>query len=216
MQKLPRYIVVEGPIGVGKTSLARKLADTLGADLILEQADENPFLQRFYKEPRSAALPTQLFFLCQRASQVQAMRQADMFQPVRVADYLLQKDNIFARLTLDEDEYQLYAQVYEKFAVDAPEPDLVIYLQAPVNVLMERILRRGVEYERLIEPSYLERVNEAYTRFFFDYDESPLLIVNTVDVDFEQRDEDYQELFDRIQSIKRGRHYYNPISTALL
>lgn len=212
----PRYIVVEGPIGVGKTSLARKLADSLSGDLILEQVDENPFLERFYREPRTAALPTQLHFLCQRASQVQQMRQSDMFRPVRIADYLLQKDQLFARLTLDEDEYRLYEQVYNKFAVDAPVPDLVIYLQAPADVLMERIMRRGVEYERLIERDYLERLVEAYTRFFFDYDDSPLLIVNTVDFDFEQRQDDYEQLFSQITSINRGRHYYNPLSSALL
>ena len=216
MQEKPRYIVIEGPIGVGKTSLARKLADSMSADLILEQVQENPFLERFYREPRSAALPTQLHFLCQRASQVQQMRQADMFRPIRIADYLLQKDCLFARLTLDDDEFRLYEQVYQKFAVDAPQPDLVIYLQAPADVLMGRILRRGIDYERLIERDYLDRLIDAYTRFFYNYDDSPLLIVNTVDFDFEQREEDYEQLYREISSIKRGRHYYNPISNALL
>ena len=146
-----RFIVVEGPIGVGKTSLARRLARSFGSELILEQADENPFLERFYRNPRAAALQTQLFFLFQRTRQLEDIRQHDLFETVRVADYLLDKDRLFAQLTLDEEELALYEQVYSRLAVDAPAPDLVIYLQAPVDVLLERIERRGIRYEQQIE-----------------------------------------------------------------
>jgi deoxyadenosine/deoxycytidine kinase len=148
-----RLVVVEGPIGVGKTTLARKLAATVGAESVLEQADENPFLERFYKNPRAAAFPTQLFFLFQRARQLQELRQQDMFAPVRVADYLLDKDRLFARITLDDEEYALYEQVYARLSLDAPRPDLVVFLQAPVDVLLERIARRGIRYEKYIEAS---------------------------------------------------------------
>src|SRR5579871_6327337 len=142
-----KFIVVEGPIGVGKTSLTRRLCASLSAEAVLEQAAENPFLERFYRNPRDGALPTQLYFLFQRAQQLAALKQADLFAPLRVADYLLEKDRLFARVTLDDAEYALYEQVYAKLEVQAPEPDLVIYLQAPVDVLLERIAKRGVDYE---------------------------------------------------------------------
>src|SRR5512138_3960392 len=179
-----RLIVVEGPIGVGKTSLARRLARSFGSELILEQADENPFLERFYKNPRAAALQTQLFFLFQRTRQLEDIRQHDLFDTVRVADYLLDKDKLFAQLTLDEEEFGLYEQVYTRLAVDAPVPDLVIYLQAPIDVLLERIERRGIRYEQQIEREYLEKLQEAYARFFHDYHTAPLLIVNAAQADF--------------------------------
>ena len=147
----PGFIVVEGPIGVGKTSLARRLAETFGSELLLEGAADNPFLERFYRNPRSAAMQTQLFFLLQRAQQMQELRQADMFEPVRVADFLMDKDRLFARLTLDNEEYKLYEQVYSHLTIDVPKPDLVIYLQAPVDVLMKRIGKRGIAYERAME-----------------------------------------------------------------
>lgn len=211
-----RYIVVEGPIGVGKTSLARKLARSFGSELILEQADENPFLERFYKNPRAAALQTQLFFLFQRTRQLEDIRQHDLFDTVRVADYLLDKDRLFARLILDDEEYSLYEQIYHRLAIDAPVPDLLIYLQAPVDVLLERIARRGLRYEQNMERSYLEKLQEAYARFFHGYDASPLLIVNASEADFVGNDRDYEQLFAQICRIRRGRHYYNPLKSGTL
>lgn len=209
-----RYIVVEGPIGVGKTSLARKLARSFGSELILEQADENPFLERFYRNPRSAALQTQLFFLFQRTRQLEDIRQHDLFDTVRVADYLLDKDRLFARLILDDEEYSLYDQIYRRLSMDAPVPDLLIYLQAPVDVLLERIARRGIRYEQNMERSYLEKLQEAYARFFHAYDASPLLIVNAAEADFVGNERDYEQLFAQICRIRRGRHYYNPLKSA--
>lgn len=206
----PGFVVVEGPIGVGKTTLAERLAVRFGTELLLEGPDENPFLERFYADPKSAALPTQLFFLFQRARQIQALRQADIFQPVRVADFLLDKDRLFAQLTLDEDEYRLYSMVYEQMALDAPEPDLVIYLQAPVESLMRRIARRGIAYEQGIEPEYLRRLTEAYTRFFYDWARSPLLIVNTADINPIDDEADFELLFEQVCKTKSGRHFFNP------
>ena len=206
-----RYVVVEGAIGVGKTSLTRKLATTLGAQAVLEQADENPFLERFYRNPRVGALPAQLYFLFQRAQQQAQLKQQDLFGSVRVADYLLAKDDLFARMTLDDEEYGLYRQVYERLAIDPPRPDLVVYLQAPVDVLLDRIARRGIAVESLIDRGYLTRLNEAYARFFHAYDESPLLIVNAANIDPINNDADYDELLGQISRTVRGRLYYNPL-----
>jgi deoxyadenosine/deoxycytidine kinase len=206
-----RYIVVEGAIGVGKTSLSRKLAATLGAQLVLEQADENPFLERFYRNPRVGALPAQLYFLFQRAQQQAQLQQQDLFGSVRVADYLLAKDDLFARMILDEEEYGLYRQVHDRLAVDAPKPDLVLYLQAPVDVLLDRIARRGIAHESLIDRAYLTRLNEAYARFFHAYDEGPLLIVNATSIDPINNESDYDELLAQIGRTVRGRLYYNPL-----
>jgi deoxyguanosine kinase len=212
MTSMPhRYIVVEGAIGVGKTSLARKLAETLGAQLVLEQAGENPFLERFYRNPRVGALPAQLYFLFQRAQQQASLSQADLFGAVRVADYLLAKDDLFAHMTLDEEEYGLYRQVHDRLAIDAPKPDLVVYLQAPVDVLLDRISRRGIAYETLIDRGYLTRLNEAYARFFHSYDQSPLLIVNAASIDPVNNEADYEELLGQIARTVRGRLYYNPL-----
>jgi deoxyadenosine/deoxycytidine kinase len=206
-----RYIAIEGPIGVGKTSLARRLAGTLNAQLVLEQAEENPFLERFYRNPRVGALPAQLFFLFQRAQQQGALAQADIFGTVRVADYLLAKDDLFARMILDDEEYGLYRQVHERLAIDAPKPDLVVYLQAPVDVLLDRIARRGIAHESLIDRTYLTRLNEAYARFFHAYEAGPLLIVNAAAIDPVSNDADYEELLGQINRTVRGRLYYNPL-----
>ena len=214
-QDRPGYIVVEGPIGVGKTSLARRLAESFETDLLLEGAEENPFLERFYEEPRSGALPAQLFFLFQRARQIQAIRQTDMFQPVRVSDFLMEKDRLFAELTLDTDELQLYDQVYNHLSVDAPAPDLVIYLQAPENVLLKRIARRGIKYERKIDIDYLRRLSEAYARMFLYYEAAPLLIVNAAHIDLVDNEEDYQALLEQISITRTGRQYFNPMSATL-
>ena len=206
-----RYVVVEGPIGVGKTSLARRLAASFGSDLVLEQGEENPFLERFYRNPRGAAFQTQLYFLFQRARQLQDLRQQDMFQRVRVADYLLDKDRLFARLTLDDEEYGLYEQVYARLAIDAPVPDLVVYLQAPADVLLERIARRGIGYEQAIERRYLERLSESYARFFLEYEAAPVLTVNATDIDPVGSERDYGVLLAEIVRARRGRHYFNPL-----
>ncbi|MGH8279152.1 MAG: deoxynucleoside kinase [Gammaproteobacteria bacterium] len=205
-----RYIVVEGPIGVGKTSLAQLLAESLDAELLLERAEENPFLERFYRDPERAALPAQLSFLFQRARQLQQLRQGDIFAPARIADFMLEKDRLFAQLNLDADEFTLYEQVYRHLALDAPVPDLVVYLQAPVEVLLRRILRRGTAFEQFIRRDYLERVTEAYAHFFHYYNRSPLLIVNAADINVVDSEADYGLLVGEIGRIRSGRHYYNP------
>jgi len=206
-----RFIVVEGPIGVGKTSLAQRLAASLAAEPVLEQAAQNPFLERFYRNPRAGALPAQLYFLFQRAQQLGALKQQDLFAPLRVADYLLDKDRLFARVTLDEAEYGLYEQVCAKLDIQPPRPDLVVYLQAPVDVLLERISKRGIDYEKGIERQYLERLNEAYARFFHEFKEAPLLIVNAAAIDPINNQADYEELLSAIRRMKRGRLYFNPL-----
>jgi len=206
-----QFIVIEGPIGVGKTSLARRLCASLEAEPVLEQAAENPFLERFYRNPRDGALPTQLYFLFQRAQQLAALNQQDLFAPTRVGDYLLEKDRLFARVTLDDAEFGLYEQVHAKLDIQAPKPDLVVYLQAPVDVLLERIAKRGIRYEQQIDRAYLERLNEAYARFFHEYEAAPLLIVNAASIDPINNQADYDELLAAIQRMKKGRLYYNPL-----
>ncbi len=210
-----RFVVVEGPIGVGKTSLARRLAASFGSDLVLEQGEENPFLERFYRNPRAAAFQTQLYFLFQRARQMQELRQQDMFERVRVSDYLLEKDRLFARLTLDDGEFELYQQVYARLAIDAPVPDLVLYLQAPVDVLLERIGRRGIAYEQAIERRYLERLGESYARFFLEYDACPVLTVNAADIDPVGSESDYASLLAEVVRVRKGRHFFNPMKSLL-
>jgi deoxyadenosine/deoxycytidine kinase len=211
----PRYIVIEGPIGVGKTSLAKRLAKSFASDLILEQAEENPFLEAFYRNRRQSALPTQLFFLFQRARQIEQIRQRDLFSPVRIADFLLQKDRLFAELNLDPHELGLYQQVADTLELDPPTPDLVVYLQAPAHVLLKRVATRGIAYEQLIEAEYLERLGDAYARFFYDFDAAPLLIVNAASIDPIHRETDYQELLQTILRVKHGRHFFNPAGASL-
>ena len=208
--KVPSYIVVEGPIGVGKTTLAKRLAASLGGEALLEAPEENPFLPRFYENPPMNALATQLFFLIQRVRQLEDIRQTDMFATVRVGDFMIEKDRLFAELTLDPDELALYRRVYGQIAGEAVIPDLVIYLQAPVDVLLRRIAARGIAYEDAMDPRYLERVAAAYTHFFHQYEEAPLVIVNAAEIDFTSGGADYDLLFDRLRSITGGRHYLNP------
>lgn len=210
VKTLPRFIAVEGPIGVGKTSLTKRLGDTFNYDLLLEKAEENPFLERFYQNPRQHALSTQLFFLFQRCQQIQELRQDDLFEPVRVADFLIDKDQLFAQQNLDKDEYELYLNVFEHLTIDAPKPDLVIYLQAPTEILLNRIQRRGIEAEQLIELEYLENLNRAYTEFFHYYSQTPLLIVNSAEIDLVRNEDDYKQLVDYISSAPNGTHYFNP------
>lgn len=204
------FIAVEGPIGVGKTSLARRLADSLRAELILENAEENPFLPRFYRDPRNAALPAQLFFLFQRVEQVRGLHQPDLFQGRQVSDFLLDKDRLFAEVVLDEHEFRLYEQIYDTLAPRALAPDLVIYLQAPVKVLQARIAKRAIGYEQSISREYLARLNEAYMSFFHHYDRSPLLIVNAAEINLAEGEAEYRLLLEQISRVKSGRHYFNP------
>ncbi len=214
-QDSPRYIAVEGPIGAGKTSLAKRLAESLSADLVLEEVAENPFLERFYRDGQSAALPAQMFFLFARARQIEGLRQADMFSTVKVSDYLFAKDNLFAELNLTAEELSLYQQVVDSLNIDAPVPDLVIYLQASVDSLLTRIARRGIGFERAINRRYLERLTDSYARFFHAYNDGPLLIVNASQIDPINNEVDYEQLFQQIEKTTGGRHFYNPIAAAL-
>jgi deoxyadenosine/deoxycytidine kinase len=211
----PRFIAVEGPIGVGKTTLAKRLADHFNYQMLFEQAEQNPFLERFYRNARQSALATQLFFLFQRAQQIQDVRQGDLFAGAQVADahvadFLMAKDRLFARINLDADEYALYEKVYHQLTLDMPAPDLVIYLQAPTDVLLQRIRLRGIGYEQSIEQSYLEKINAAYSEFFLYYDGAPLLIVNAAQIDFANSERDFAQLVDYLGTVRGGRHYFNP------
>ena len=215
LKQAPRFIAVEGPIGVGKTSLTKRLAETFNYELLLENAEENPFLDRFYQNPRQHALATQLFFLFQRAQQIEESRQSDLFEPVRVSDFLIDKDMLFAELNLEKDEFNLYHKVYQHLVIDAPKPDLVIYLQAPTEVLLQRIQKRGIPSEQMIESEYLNQLNRAYTEFFHYYSDSKLLIVNSAEIDLVANDEDYDQLVTYVLSLPRGTHYFNPKPTLL-
>jgi deoxyadenosine/deoxycytidine kinase len=208
-----RYIVVEGPIAVGKTSLAERLAEALGARLVLEEGEENPFLRKFYENPEKYAFATQIFFLLSRYRQQFELVQRDLFEQAVVADYFFAKDQIFARLNLDNDEYVLYQQIYRLLDARAVRPDLVVYLEARGEVLNKRMRRRDRDYERRIAPAYLERVGEAYRQFFYHYSESPLLVVQSSEIDFVERPDDFEALLKEIQTVKRGVQHYVPLSS---
>jgi deoxyguanosine kinase len=203
------HLVVEGPIGVGKTSLARRLAARLSADLVLEEPEENPFLARFYQDMARYALPAQLFFLFQRARLLEPLAQPDMFARAVVADFLLDKDPLFARITLSADELALYDKIYQVLRLRSPAPDLVIYLQAQPAVLVERVRRRAVRYERDISEDYLARLAEGYSRFFYHYDAAPLLIVNSENLNFVERDPDFELLVSRLRAMRSRREFFN-------
>ena len=210
-----RYIAIEGPIGVGKTSLARRLALELDGELVLEEAGANPFLERFYQDPRGGALPAQLFFMFQRVRQLEQLMQADMFSDLRISDFLMAKDRLFAVVTLDRDEFALYDRVFAKLDFSPPPPDLVVYLQAPVDTLLFRIGRRGIGYEQGIQRRYLERLADAYSRYFHQYNESPLLIVNAATIDPVNNEEHFQMLLQEIDTARSGRQFFNPLVAAL-
>ena len=204
-----RHIVIEGPIGVGKTTLARRLAERLRAHLLLEQPEANPFLERFYRDTVRFALPTQLFFLFQRVQQLTELKQLDLFRSLIVADFLLEKDPLFARLTLADDELKLYEQILAQLAPQAPSPDLVIYLEANANTLVERVLRRGNPIEVGIAESYLRSLSESYTRFFHQYDAAPVLVVNTEHLNLIESDDDFALLLSRIDKMRGRREHFN-------
>ena len=204
-----RYIVVEGPIGCGKTSLASRLAERLNATTLLEDAAANPFLPQFYRDMRRHALSTQLFFLFQRVARLEVLKQPDLFAKPTVADFTLGKDPLFARLTLDDAEFQLYRQIFEHVKPQAPTPDLVIYLQASVNTLIARVRRRANPIETTIDEGYLQRLSDAYTRYFYNYDDSPLLIVNSDRLNFVDVPEHLDLLIERVNAMRGGREFFN-------
>lgn len=204
-----RYIVVEGPIGAGKTTLARKLAESMNAQTMLERPEENPFLDKFYRDTQRYALPTQMFFLFQRMNQLRDLAQTDLFDARIVSDFLLDKDPLFARLTLGDDELNLYQQLYNHLRPQAAVPDLVIYLQAQPETLVERVRKRGVASEAGISEMYLFRLCESYSRFFYHYDAAPLLIVNTERLNPVERDEDFNLLLNRIGNMRGKREFFN-------
>ncbi|GLR27191.1 MULTISPECIES: deoxynucleoside kinase [Limnobacter] len=204
-----RHIVIEGPIGVGKTSLAKLMAERFNAELLLEQPQENPFLPKFYEDSARYALPTQLFFLFQRIGQLRDLAQRDFFESMVVSDFLLEKDRMFASLTLDEEELKLYQQIYQHQSPQTPTPDLVIYLQASPQILVERVHKRAIGYEQSITESYLAQLSEAYSRFFYHYDGAPLLIVNTEHLNPVDHPEDFDLLLSQIESMKGRREFFN-------
>ena len=208
-----RYIVVEGPIGVGKSSLTNILAERFGGRRVMEVVEENPFLSNFYQDRNKFAFQTQMFFLLSRFKQQQELFQQDLFRQVTVSDYLFAKDRLFACLTLDPNELSLYDRVYEALGTRVTKPDLVIYLQARLDVLLARIKRRGREFERRFDPVYLEELCKAYNEFFFHYSETPLLVINTSDIDFVNNEGDLENLLTVIRKMRKGTQHYIPLAS---
>ena len=209
----PRFIAVEGAIGAGKTSLVNLLEQQYSARVILEENDSNPFIAKFYEDQETYSFQTQIFFLLSRYNQYMELAQRDLFNSVVVIDYLFQRDKIFAQLNLEDHEYRLYEQIYNLISSKAPKPDLVIFLQANTEVLLERVSKRGREYESFMDPDYLDSVNKAFNNFFFYYSDTPLLVINTNEIDFVEKKCDLEELINKVNSHKIGREYYNPLGS---
>ena len=209
----PRFIAIEGAIGAGKTSLVNFLGEQYDAHLILEDNDSNPFISQFYEDKDAYSFQTQVFFLLSRYNQYMQLAQRDLFNSVVVIDYLFQRDKVFARLNLEDHEFSLYEQIFNLIDAKAPKPDLVIYLQASTEVLQERVAKRGREYEAFMDPDYLDSVNKAFNNFFFYYSETPLLVINTNEIDFVEKKCDLDELIKKVNSHKIGREYYNPLGS---
>ncbi len=205
------HIVVEGPIGVGKTTLCRRIAKEFGFDMLLEQPEDNPFLERFYEQPDQYAMQTQLYFLFQRVKQLRELSQTDLFSRGVVSDFMLGKDPLFAELTLEADELDLYDEVYQVLSPQVPAPDLVVYLQASTETLQHRISRRGVAFERRIHPDYLKNLSDTYSRYFLNYYASPLLVVNAETLNFMDNQDHFNLLVEEIRKVKPGRNYFNPL-----
>ena len=209
----PRFIAVEGAIGAGKTSLVNLLEQQYGARVILEENDSNPFIAKFYEDQETYSFQTQIFFLLSRYNQYMELAQRDLFNSVVVIDYLFQRDKIFAQLNLEDHEYRLYDQIFNLIGSKAPKPDLVIFLQASTEVLLQRVSKRGRDYEAFMDPDYLDSVNKAFNNFFFYYSDTPLLVINTNEIDFVEKKCDLEELINKINSHKIGREYYNPLGS---
>jgi deoxyguanosine kinase len=209
----PRFIAVEGAIGAGKTSLVSLLEQQYGARVILEENDSNPFIAKFYEDQETYSFQTQIFFLLSRYNQYMELAQRDLFNSVVVIDYLFQRDKIFAQLNLEDHEYRLYEQIFNLIGSKAPKPDLVIFLQASTDVLLERVSKRGRDYESFMDPDYLDSVNKAFNNFFFYYSDTPLLVINTNEIDFVEKKCDLEELINKVNSHKIGREYYNPLGS---
>ena len=209
----PRFIAVEGAIGAGKTSLVNLLEQQYSARVILEENDSNPFIAKFYDDQETYSFQTQIFFLLSRYNQYMELAQRDLFNSVVVIDYLFQRDKIFAQLNLEDHEYRLYEQIYNLISSKAPKPDLVIFLQANTKVLLERVSKRGRGYESFMDPDYLDSVNKAFNNFFFYYSDTPLLVINTNEIDFVEKKCDLEELINKVNSHKIGREYYNPLGS---
>ena len=211
--KTPRYIAIEGPIGVGKSSLAKLLSQKFGSRLVKEDVAHNPFLERFYENPRKYAFQTQLYFLLSRYRQQKELAQGDLFESGVVCDYILAKDKIFALINLEDDEVSLYESIYKLLVSTLSRPDLVIYLQARPEVLLSRVRKRGIAYERNISLDYLKTLSDAYNEYFFHYNETPLLVVNTSEIDFVESARDLEHLVREVKSVKRGMHHYIPLGS---
>jgi deoxyadenosine/deoxycytidine kinase len=207
------YIVIEGPLGVGKTTLAKMLVEKLNAQAVLEDVEENPFLLHFYENPNKYAFQTQIFFLLRRYNQASQISQLDLFNRTTISDFLFEKDRIFARVNLNENEYWLYDQLFQMLKRRITQPDLVIFLQSKTDVLVERIRRRNRKYEKSVSQRYLEKINQAFNEFFFHYTDSPLLVVNASDIDFVHIPQDFEDLVTHIGAMKSGTQYYVPMSS---